>query len=207
MNVIIIGCGKTGARLAAELDERGFDISIVDEDERKFESLPSDFSGLVVCGEVTDIDVLKNAGCENADIAVVVTQSDNINVMVSQMLKTEFETEKIYTRILDPAREAVFRKFGLRTVCPTRHETDIFFDIVTEDFEEISSITLGGNTVQFVFEKAGKKTLGKEANEIFCRKNEMVFALIKETGELVLANNENFIVDEGDIVVFSVVWQ
>ena len=63
MNVLIVGCGLTGARLANQLDERGYDVSVVDEDSSKFSALKDSFSGLSVCGDVMDMDVLKNAGC------------------------------------------------------------------------------------------------------------------------------------------------
>ena len=66
MNILIIGCGKTGARLANELDDYGFDVSVVDADAHAFLRLKPSFSGLSVCGEVTDTDVLKNAGADNA---------------------------------------------------------------------------------------------------------------------------------------------
>ena len=49
MNVLIIGCGKTGARLATQLDEYGYDVAVVDADERAFQSLGERFSGLPVC--------------------------------------------------------------------------------------------------------------------------------------------------------------
>jgi len=112
MNIIIIGCGKTGSRLANALDERGYDVAVVDNDEEKFSMLSDDFSGLEVCGNETDIDVLQNAGCDNANMAFVVTGKDTVNVMVAQTLKVEFGLENVYLRVLDPSREAVFRKFG-----------------------------------------------------------------------------------------------
>ena len=36
MNILIVGCGKTGARLANELDDYGFDVSVVDADAHAF---------------------------------------------------------------------------------------------------------------------------------------------------------------------------
>ena len=39
MNIIIIGCGKTGAALAEELNNEGHDITIVDRDEKRVRDL------------------------------------------------------------------------------------------------------------------------------------------------------------------------
>ena len=203
MNVLIIGCGKTGSRLANSLDEYGYDVSVVDADEAAFSSLSKDFSGLAVCGEVTDIDVLKNAGCENAEMAIVVTDSDNINVMVAQVLETNFNLKNSYIRILDPAREKVFRKFGLRTICPTRVEADILFNLITEEAEEIDSISIDGTSVHFQMKKATKREIGKEPSEIITKPTEMLLAVRKKSGQLIMANNENLTIEDSDMIIYA----
>ncbi len=206
MNIIIIGCGKTGSRLANALDERGYDVSVIDNDETRFSWLSDDFSGLEVCGDETDIDVLRNAGCDNANMAFVVTGKDNVNVMVAQTLKVEFGLEEVYLRVLDPSREAVFRKFGLRTICPTRLESDILFNLATSESDEIDSISIGGNSVNFVMRKAEKREIGRLVYEIPAHDNKMLFAVKKKnTGELVLCSNELASIDEGDMLVFATI--
>lgn len=204
MNVIIIGSGKTGRRLALALDERGYDVAVVDNDEEKLEMLGEDFSGITVCGVETDIDVLRNAGCDNADIAFAVTAKDNVNVMVAQTLDVEFSLSDVYLRVLDPSRESVFRRFGLRTVCPTRLESDILFNLATQDSEEIDSVTIGGNSVRFTMKKAERRQIGKTADEIIHREGEMLFAVKKKrTGALVLSSDEAFQIDDGDMLVYA----
>ena len=206
MNIIIIGCGKTGSRLANALDERGYDVSVVENDKTKFSLLSEDFSGLEVCGDETDIDVLRNAGCDNANMAFVVTAKDNVNVMVAQTLQVDFGLEEVYLRVLDPSREAVFRKFGLKTVCPTRLESDIYFNLATREADEIDSISIGGNSVNFVMRKAEKREVGRLVDEIPGLENKMLFAVKKKnTGELVLCSNELTSIDDGDMLVFAMI--
>lgn len=203
MNVIIIGCGKTGSRLATILDEYGYDVAVVDSKESNFSTLGKDFSGLAVCGEVTDIDVLKNAGCENAETAIVVTESDNINVMVAQALEAHFGLKNTYVSILDPSREAVFRKFGLHTICPTRFETDILFNLVTEEAETIDSISINGTNIHFQMQKATKKEIGKEPSEIVTKPTEMLFAVRKKSGQLIMADREGLVIEESDMIIYA----
>ncbi|MGN1419027.1 MAG: NAD-binding protein, partial [Acutalibacteraceae bacterium] len=185
---------------------RGYDVSIVDANEERFSQLGAGFSGLAVTGSPTDIRILENAGCANMDIAIVVTPKDNVNVMVAQMLKIEFDIEEVYVRVLDPSREAVFRKFGLRTICPTRFESDALFNLVTEDADDIDSLTIGTSSVQFICEKAEKHILGKNASELISHKNEMPFAVKKKNGQLVLCNDEDLIIEDGDRIVYAAVW-
>ena len=66
MRVIIIGCGRVGARTAAELDQRGDHVTVIDIDQRAFNRLPSTFGGVTVRGSGGDEDILRGAGAELA---------------------------------------------------------------------------------------------------------------------------------------------
>jgi trk system potassium uptake protein TrkA len=50
MKVIIMGCGRVGARLAAMLDEAGHDVTVLDSDTYSFRRLPSSFGGTALFG-------------------------------------------------------------------------------------------------------------------------------------------------------------
>ena len=105
MNILIIGCGRVGISLAERSD--------VDN----FRALSDEFTGITVCGMPMDMQVMQNAGIENCDAVAVVTPDDNLNITVSQVVKKFFGVENVLARISDPAREKVFKKFGLKTVC------------------------------------------------------------------------------------------
>src|SRR3972149_5324541 len=87
MKILIMGCGRVGARLAALLDAEGHDITIMDIDTYSFRRLPPSFSGTALYGNGTDQEALKRAGVEGMDIFVSLTQGDNRNVMSCQIAK------------------------------------------------------------------------------------------------------------------------
>src|SRR4026208_1135213 len=62
MRVIIIGCGRVGARTAAELDQRGDHVTVIDVDQRSFNRLPSTFGGVTVRGHAGDEAAPPTAG-------------------------------------------------------------------------------------------------------------------------------------------------
>ena len=115
MNILIIGCGRVGISLAERLDAHGHDVAIVDSDVDNFRALSDEFTGITVCGMPMDMQVMQNAGIENCDAVAVVTPDDNLNITVSQVVKKFFGVENVLARISDPAREKVFKKFGLKT--------------------------------------------------------------------------------------------
>jgi len=130
MNVIIMGCGRVGARLAVVLAAEGHTVTVLDIDPYSFRWLPQDFSGRSLIGDGTDQNVLRNAGIEEADAFVAVTQGDNRNVMAAQIAKHIFKVPKVACRIYDPLREEMYRELGLETTSPTVVGAKLLRDII-----------------------------------------------------------------------------
>ena len=120
MRIVILGCGRVGARLAVMLDRDGHQVSIIDRTLEAFDRLPPEFGGMVVLGQGVDYDVLKQAGIQQADAFCTLSNDDNINIMASQVASKVFGVERVITRIYDPIRQDTYTKLGLETICPTR---------------------------------------------------------------------------------------
>lgn len=89
--IIIAGCSRFGAGLAGELSEHGDDVIIIDKDNDAFRKLPPNFSGFQIVGNVTDPDLLEDAGIGNASVVVAATDDDNINCMLAQMARRIYD--------------------------------------------------------------------------------------------------------------------
>ncbi len=120
MKIVIMGCGRVGAELAALLDREGHQVTVLDIDPDAFSQLPADFKGMAIVGNGIDHDVLQRIGLDQADAFVAATPGDNRNVMASQMAKHVFGVRKVVCRIFDPIREDLYHSLGLETVSPTR---------------------------------------------------------------------------------------
>ena len=131
MFVIIMGCGRVGARLAQMLDRSGHEVTILDVKTSAFSRLGSDFGGTTILGNGIDQEVLKRAGIERADAFVAATQGDNRNIMASQIAQHLFGVKRVVTRIYDPLRSATFTELGLRAISPTIIGADKFFEELT----------------------------------------------------------------------------
>ncbi len=119
MRVIIIGCGRVGARTAAELDQRGDHVTVIDTDLRAFTRLPSTFGGVTIRGSGTDEDTVRQAGAEMADLLMALTEGDNRNAMAAQLGKHRFRVPRVIAKINDPLRAEAYRTLGLETICRT----------------------------------------------------------------------------------------
>lgn len=132
MKVVIMGCGRVGARLASLLDKDGHTVTILDNDSYSFRRLPPDFGGTALFGNGIDEDVLRRAGIEEADAFVALTQGDNRNIMSSQVAKHIFNVPKVVCRIYDPLRRDMYQELGLEAISPTT----IFAQILREKLDE-----------------------------------------------------------------------
>ncbi|MDP9320640.1 MAG: TrkA family potassium uptake protein [Chloroflexota bacterium] len=119
MNVVIVGCGRTGAFLAELLDQAGDTVSIVDVERSAFKRLPTNFKGTPVLGDGTDMDILRQAGIESATAFVSLTQGDNRNLMAAQIAKKIFGVGQVLAKVNDPIRAATYRGQGLYTFSRT----------------------------------------------------------------------------------------
>jgi trk system potassium uptake protein len=119
MKVVVMGCGRVGARVAGLLDKNGHQVTVIDTVSRSFRRLPPDFGGQTIIGTGIDEDTLKIAGIEEASAFVAATNGDNRNIMASQVVQKIFGVPKVVCRIYDPVREETYRRLGLSTVCPT----------------------------------------------------------------------------------------
>ena len=119
MRVIIVGCGRVGARVAAELDARGEHVTVIDINPRAFTRLPASFGGESVRGSGTDEDILRSAGAEGADLVMTLTEGDNRNALSAQLAKHTFGVPRVIAKINDPLRGEAYRALGLETICRT----------------------------------------------------------------------------------------
>jgi len=132
MNVVIMGCGRVGAQLAAMLEEDGHKVAMLDIEPYSFRRLPANFQGEALVGDGTDEDDLRRAGIEEADAFIAVTQGDNRNVMAAQIAKHVFDVPKVVCRIYDPLREELYNTLGLETISPTTLGAKVLHDVIVD---------------------------------------------------------------------------
>ena len=132
MKIIIMGCGRVGARLAGILDKNGHSVTILDSDSYSFRRLPADFQGTALLGNGIDEEALRRAGIEEADAFLALTQGDNRNIMSTQMAKHIFNVPRTLCRIYDPLRRDLYEKLGVEAISPTT----IFAEILRKKLED-----------------------------------------------------------------------
>ncbi len=96
MKIIILGAGQVGGTLAENLVGENNDITVVDTDSGRLRQLQDKFDLRVVQGHGSHPRVLREAGAEDADMLVAVTNSDETNMIACQIAYSLFNTPQPY---------------------------------------------------------------------------------------------------------------
>lgn len=114
--IIIIGCGRVGAELALSVAQKGYGVTVVDDNARAFDRLGTAFRGRTIQGDALDHEALKRAGIAEAHGLAAVTTSDSANVVATRVARDIYHVEHVVARIYDPARAPIYEKMGLQTI-------------------------------------------------------------------------------------------
>ena len=134
MHVVILGCGRLGARTAEVLDAAGHEVTVLDEHGEAFRRLSPEYRGRAVVGSGIDEDVLRQANIADADVFIALTSGDNTNIMASQIAKLAFRVPHVICQIKDPIRGEAYSGLGVTTVCPTL----LGVEAVRAEFERVT---------------------------------------------------------------------
>ena len=81
LRIIIVGCGKVGATLIRQLDKEGHEITIIDQKAEKIQEITNMYDIMGIVGNGASYSVQKEAGIDNADLIIAVTESDELNLL------------------------------------------------------------------------------------------------------------------------------
>ena len=124
MKIIIVGNGKIGTLLVQELAKEGHDIVVVDNDPDKLYYTQEKMDVAIVVGNGASIEVLREAGAEESDLLLAVTNSDEVNLLTA-LLAGKVGCPRTVARVRNPEydREMNLLKtsFGLsRSINPSK---------------------------------------------------------------------------------------
>ena len=132
--ILVAGCGRLGATLAGALSNQGYDVVVIDRDNDAFRKLPANFSGFEVLGDVTDLDILLEAGLKRAKIVAAVTDSDNVNCMVAQIASRLYAVGEVLARLNDTNNRRLLEGTNVRAIYPSL--------LALAEFQRLSSVEL-----------------------------------------------------------------
>ncbi|MBI2865678.1 MAG: TrkA family potassium uptake protein [Chloroflexi bacterium] len=108
MHVFIVGAGKMGTFLAADLRARGHTVSVMERRAETAALATKELGFHVAIGDGTELATLRGSPMRQADAVVAATGEDEDNLVVCLLAKTEFGVKRTIARVNHPKNEWLF---------------------------------------------------------------------------------------------------
>jgi len=183
MHVIIAGCGRVGAELAKLLSNEGHDVVIIDKNQTAFSRLGGTFNGITTIGNCFDLDLLKSAGVEKANVFCALTNGDNTNLVSAQVAKKVFNVPKVIARVYDPERAQIYQSLGLDIISGTNLFAAMLRDKIIES--RFSSYLIESKDVGVIQMEIKNSLADKKVQELNIEGEFQVVAVKKIEGTII----------------------
>src|SRR3712207_2248937 len=139
MYVVICGGGKVGWNLARELIEKGNEVTLVEQDRRRYLIIEEELEHAVQYGDATELWVLERAGIQRADLVIAVTGDDEDNILICQMAKEKYLCDRTIARVNNPRNLQHFKLLGIH---PAVSATDLILRLIEHEVPQYGLVHL-----------------------------------------------------------------
>jgi trk system potassium uptake protein TrkA len=207
MYIVITGGGKIGEYLAAQMNRKGHEVAVIEQNKTKAErlaqALPNNI--LVIQGDGCDSTFQADAGCAHADIFVATTGHDDDNLVSCEIAKLVFNVPRAIARVNSPKNAQIFKKMGIEAVSSTAVISRLIEMEVTQGaMYAVMSLSQGDlvlTEVTLPCSMTGKEKAGKRVSELTMPPDSLLVA-VGEGSNLSLVSGHT-ILDPGDTVIVA----
>ncbi len=207
LNIIIVGCGNVGTTLVGELSKEGNNVTVIDRDGESLSTITGTYDVMGFHGNGASYGLLKEAGIDDTDLFIAVTESDEMNLLCCTVAGRIKECATI-ARVRDPAysRELNYlqERLGLTMIINPEFETAAEMLKILSMPAALEVNTFFKGFAEIVKIKVEPKSLldGVTVSEFSKKtKGAVLFAAIERDGDVSIASGD-FRFLAGDIVSF-----
>ena len=174
MKIIILGAGQVGGTLTEHLADEQNDVTVVDSSDAALRQLQERLDIRTVKGDASKPTTLADAGAEDADMLIAVTDSDEVNMLACTIAYTLYRTPTKICRVreVDYLNEdkKLFQSGAIPvdvSISPERLVTDAIHQLILNP-GSLQVLDFAGGKIRLVAVKAvdGGPIVGRELQEI-----------------------------------------
>jgi trk system potassium uptake protein TrkA len=205
MYIIIVGGGKVGYYLAKTLAQLRYRITVLETNRdlcMNIVNATSDLGVSVINGDGTNVNFLKDADIESADVLIAVTGRDQDNLIVCQIAKKEFNTKKTIARVNNPKNIKIFEKLGVDFAISS---TATIVDIIEKEvfISDLKSVmTIGNLSVNEIKLKPGFHSINKQVKDLELPKDCILISIIRDSS-VMIPNGSSVLMPGDEIIAVS----
>ena len=203
MNVIVVGGGKVGRKLVEDFNYEGDDVVLIDIKSEICDRIQDDYDVRCVCGSGTDLETLREAEANKADIFIAVTENDEFNALCTVMAK-KLGADRCVARVrnreyfkqLDFMRNAL----GINLIVNPEYATACEISRILRFPAAIKTETFAKGRIELIeFNISSDNALcGKAIFEIYKKFKIKLLICAVQRGNEVYIPNGDFVIESGD---------
>ena len=207
MKIVIVGLGTIGRTILHTLS-KDHTITIIDQNKEKVESLIEKYDVFGVVGNGACIDILNEANIKDSDLAIFLTNSDELNVFACLVAKRGGVKNTI-ARVRNPDYTKQIRdmkeELGISMIVNPEKETakEIFNLINLPSVAQMEYFVKGKAILVEIVAERGCKLIGESLFSLGRKLKTRVLVCAVQRGESVLIPSGAFMFEEGDRVYFT----
>ena len=205
MQIIIVGCGKVGRALAAQLSGEDSNVTVVDTNGDVVKTVANYYDVMGVAGNGASYSVLAEADIEHTDVLIAVTHNDEVNLLCCVVARKAANCHTI-ARVRNPvySEERAFlrKELGLSMIINPEYAAaqEIARLLRFPSAIEIDSFSKGRIEMLRFRVPAASMLDGLALRELPQRLPMDVLICAAERGEEVLIPDGNFVIRSGDLL-------
>lgn len=203
MKIIIAGGGKIVHFLTKSFLSKGYEVTIIHEDEAYCKMLSRKHSNTtVVHGKATNPKILEDAGAPYCDAIIAVTLEDPENLVACQIAEKMFQVPKTFALVNDPKNVEIFKKLGLTKVISTASMVSSMIEqkVLLEDMINLTSIEDGKVTLVEIVAQAKHPMINKTLENLDLPGDALIGCIIRD-GEVIIPGGKDQILTDDRLVV------
>ena len=130
MYVVIAGGGKVGWNLARELIGKGHEVTLLENNRRRYLTIEEELEHAVQYGDASELWVLERAGIQRSDLVIAVTGDDEDNLLICRIAREKYLCERIIARVNNPRNLQWFELLGIQ---PAVSATDLILRLIEHE--------------------------------------------------------------------------
>lgn len=208
MKIVIIGLGKIGRTIVANLSNEDHTITVIDENQSKIEELIERYDVFGVVGNGACMDIQKEANVKGADLVIVLTDSDEVNILACLVAK-KIGAFNTVARVRNPAYRkqivAMKDELGISMILNPEKETasEIFSLLSLPSVAQIERFARGRVSLVAIVVEKGCLLIGETLVSIAGKFRTKVLICAVERGGKVFIPSGNFVIEENDKIHFT----
>ena len=132
-HVVIAGAGRVGRRTAQVLTDYGHEVYLLERDPETVDAVTGRRTGVVIEGDATDPNVLRQAEPERADILAALTGEDTTNLAICAEMHHLTDQIRSIARVCGPEHPESATEFVDEFIYPERVSSKAVVNHVQED--------------------------------------------------------------------------